>query len=85
MSAVLPPQDRATALARLRALPGVAQVELRGDRVRLRAADSDAAARTLLGELRAVDLQIGAESLEGAFLAITEAHRRPLADAEVAR
>ena len=55
----------------LRALPGVEDVELRGDTVLVRAADSDAVARHLLTTTPARDLQITSRGLEDAFLALT--------------
>src|SRR3954462_4027803 len=55
----------------LRALPGVEDVELRGDTVLVRAADSDAVARHLLTTTPARDLQITWRGLEDAFLALT--------------
>jgi ABC-2 type transport system ATP-binding protein len=61
--------------AGLRALPGVEDVELRGDTVLLRAADSDAVARHLLTTTPARDLQITSRGLEDAFLALTGDNR----------
>src|SRR3954463_1274173 len=55
----------------LRNLPGVEDVELRGDTVLVRAADSDAVARHLLTTTPAHDLQITSRGLEDAFLALT--------------
>ncbi|WP_029429655.1 ABC transporter ATP-binding protein [Blastococcus sp. URHD0036] len=55
----------------LRALRGVEDVELRGDTVLVRAADSDAVARHLLTTTPARDLQITSRGLEDAFLALT--------------
>jgi ABC-2 type transport system ATP-binding protein len=55
----------------LRGLPGVQDVELRGDTVLVRAADSDAVARYLLTTTPARDLQITSRGLEDAFLALT--------------
>ena len=52
--------------------PGVEDVELRGDTVLVRAADSDAVARHLLTATPARDLQITSRGLEDAFLALTE-------------
>src|SRR3954451_20817303 len=60
---------------RLRALPGVEDVELRGDTVLIAAADSDAVARHLLGATPAHDLQITSRGLEDAFLALTGDNR----------
>ncbi|HEX4221133.1 MAG TPA: ABC transporter ATP-binding protein [Pseudonocardiaceae bacterium] len=56
----------------MRALPGVSAVELRGTRVELDCADSDAAVRALIaGYPRAHDIEIKAVGLEEAFLALT--------------
>ena len=55
----------------LRDLPGVEDVELRGDTVLIRAADSDAVARHLLTATPAHDVQITSHGLEDAFLALT--------------
>src|SRR3954454_830936 len=55
----------------LRALPGVEDVELRGETVLLRGRDSDAVARQLLVDTPAHDLQITSRGLEDAFLALT--------------
>lgn len=55
----------------LRALPGVDEVELRGDRILVHTSDSDAVARYLLTETTAVDLEITSHNLESAFLALT--------------
>jgi ABC-2 type transport system ATP-binding protein len=55
----------------LRGLPGVDNVEIRGDTVILHAADSDAVARHLLTETDAHDLEITARGLEEAFIALT--------------
>jgi len=55
----------------LRALPGVEDVELRGETVLLRGRDSDAVARYLLVDTPAHDLQITSRGLEDAFLALT--------------
>jgi ABC-2 type transport system ATP-binding protein len=55
----------------LRVLPGVEEVELRGDTVLVHAADSDAVARHLLTATPAHDLQITSRGLEDAFLALT--------------
>jgi ABC-2 type transport system ATP-binding protein len=59
----------------LRALPGVDDVELRGDTVLVHAADSDAVARHLLTTTPARDLQITSRGLEDAFLALTGDNR----------
>ncbi len=63
-----PPEE---ALAALRALPRVTAVALNGHRVSVTGEDSDAAARMLLTELGATDLEITAPTLEAAFLALT--------------
>jgi ABC-2 type transport system ATP-binding protein len=55
----------------LRNLPGVDEVELRGDTVLIAAKDSDAVARHLLTATPAHDLQITSRGLEDAFLALT--------------
>ncbi|MBF6126981.1 ABC transporter ATP-binding protein [Nocardia brasiliensis] len=55
----------------LLALPGVDDVEQRGDRIVVRTSDSDAVARYLLTETAAVDLEITSQNLESAFLALT--------------
>ncbi|MPQ97515.1 ATP-binding cassette domain-containing protein [Modestobacter sp. I12A-02628] len=55
----------------LRALPGVEDVELRGETVLVRAADSDAVARHLLTHTPAHDLQVTSRGLEDAFIALT--------------
>jgi ABC-2 type transport system ATP-binding protein len=70
VSATWPGVTTAEAVA-LRALPGVEDVELRGDTVLVAAADSDAVARHLLTATPARDLQITARGLEDAFLALT--------------
>src|SRR3954465_5976112 len=59
----------------LRSLPGVEDVELRGDTVLVRAKDSDAVARHLLTTTPARDLQITSRGLEDAFLALTGDNR----------
>jgi len=65
--ATWPDADR-TSLA---ALPGVEDVELRGDTVLVRAKDSDVVARHLLTATPARDLEISAHNLEDAFIALT--------------
>ena len=55
----------------LRALPGVRSLERHGQRVIVRAADSDALARHLLTQTSATDLEITAGSLDDAFIALT--------------
>lgn len=67
VSATLPGADP----ARLLAVPGIDDVELRGDRIIVHTKDSDAIARYLLAETAAVDLEITSHNLESAFLALT--------------
>ena len=57
--------------APLRALPGVRNVEIRGDRVIVQTTDSDSVARYLLTATPARDVEIVAHNLEDAFLALT--------------
>jgi ABC-2 type transport system ATP-binding protein len=58
--------------AAMRALPGVRQAGLRGDRVELNCADSDAAVKALVHHFPEVhDIEIKAVGLEEAFLALT--------------
>jgi len=57
--------------AELLAVPGVDDVEVRGDRILLRTKDSDMVARHLLTETTAVDLEITSHNLESAFLTLT--------------
>lgn len=71
--ATLPNADR-DALA---AIQGVVSVEVRGDTVLIACSDSDAVARHLLTETAATNLEITANTLEAAFVALT-------ADVEVA-
>jgi ABC-2 type transport system ATP-binding protein len=52
-------------------VPGVDAVEVRGDTVLVRANDSDAVARHLLTQTAARDLEITAQNLEDAFIALT--------------
>jgi ABC-2 type transport system ATP-binding protein len=73
VSATLPSADR----ARLLGLPGVRQVELRGDRVLIHAADSDSVALYLLSRTDAVDLEITSHNLEDAFLILTADRDEP--------
>jgi ABC-2 type transport system ATP-binding protein len=55
----------------LASLPGVEDVQLRGDCVLIRGNDSDAVARYLLNNTQARDLEITAQNLEAAFIALT--------------
>ncbi len=52
-------------------LPGVEDIELRGDTVLIRGNDSDGVARYLLNQTAARDLEITAHNLEDAFIALT--------------
>ncbi|HKE65418.1 MAG TPA: ABC transporter ATP-binding protein [Micromonosporaceae bacterium] len=65
--ATLPDADRSA----IASLAGVESVELRGDTVLVRAKDSDGVARYLLSQTRARDLEITADNLEDAFIALT--------------
>jgi ABC-2 type transport system ATP-binding protein len=65
--ATLPDADQIALLG----VPGVTSVEVRGDTVLLRTADSDATARFLLNQTSAHDLEVTAHSLEDAFIALT--------------
>ena len=76
--ATLPGADAAT----LRGLPGVDEVEIRGDTVILHAGDSDAVARHLLTATDARDLEINARGLEEAFIALTSDAPPPAAPAD---
>ncbi|MEU0402348.1 ABC transporter ATP-binding protein [Streptomyces sp. NPDC006197] len=58
-------------------LPGVTSVEIRGDRARLRTADSDATVRALAERKAIRGLEVAPVSLNDAFLALTT-HARPL-------
>ncbi|GAA5177335.1 ABC transporter ATP-binding protein [Rugosimonospora acidiphila] len=77
--ATLPDADEAA----LAALPGVETVELRGDTVLVRTADSDSVARHLLTQTAARDLEITSRNLEEAFIALTgdDASQNPTATA----
>jgi len=70
VSATWPGAGTAEAL-QLRGLPGVDDVELRGDTVLVHAADSDAVARHLLTGTPARDVLITSRGLEDAFIALT--------------
>ncbi len=71
VSATLPSSSLAAAVARLRAVDGVRDVEERGSRVVVTAADSDAVARVLLLDLDGTDLEIVTAGLEQAFMTLT--------------
>jgi len=71
---VLPRADR----VHLAGLPGVTGVEVEGERVRLRTADSDATVRAAIkADLPLHDLEIGGADLEEAFLALVHADAAP--------
>jgi ABC-2 type transport system ATP-binding protein len=55
----------------LAALPGVDSVELRGETVLLASRDSDATLRALLDTTAARDIEVTAQNLEDAFIALT--------------
>ena len=57
--------------ASLRAIPGVDDVEVRGETVYIHSGDTDAVARRLLNETTAHDIEITSRGLEDAFLALT--------------
>jgi ABC-2 type transport system ATP-binding protein len=65
--ATLPGADAAT----LEHLPGVRSVEVRGERVLIQTTESDAVARYLLTSTAASNLEVVAQNLEDAFLALT--------------
>jgi ABC-2 type transport system ATP-binding protein len=65
--ATLPGAD----LAVLAALPGVDEVESRGDTVLMQCNDSDAALRALIAATPARDIEVVARGLEDAFIALT--------------
>jgi ABC-2 type transport system ATP-binding protein len=65
--ATLPGAD----LAALAALPGVDQVDSRGDSVLMHCSDSDAALRALVRSTPARDIEVVARGLEDAFIALT--------------
>ena len=55
----------------LRAIPGVDDVEIRGDTVFIHSSDTDCVARQLLNGTEAHDLEITSRGLEDAFIALT--------------
>ncbi|WP_341939928.1 ABC transporter ATP-binding protein [Microbacterium sp. LWH10-1.2] len=71
VSATLPAGSSMSIVERLAAIAGVVGIRVDADRLSLTAADSDAAARTLL-DAGARDLEIAAPTLETAFTALTE-------------
>ena len=64
-------------LARVRAIPGVGEVNQRGRRAEIAAADTDAVALVLLRDLGAHGLEIAAPTLDSAFLTLTGEHLPP--------
>jgi ABC-2 type transport system ATP-binding protein len=61
--------------ARLGALPGVTQVDVRGDAVRLTTTDADATVRALVAtDIQIRDLEVTGADLEEAFIALTSDH-----------
>ncbi|MBE1611028.1 ABC transporter ATP-binding protein [Actinopolymorpha pittospori] len=74
ITATLPGADR----ARLAGLPGVTEVETRGDQVVLRCKDSDAALRSLLATYTdARDVEVRSVDLEDAVVALTSDAAEP--------
>ena len=73
VTATLP--DGESHLVALRGLPGVEDVELRGQTVHVHSADSDVVARHLLTATAAHDVQISSRGLEDAFIALTGRHQ----------
>ncbi len=65
------------------ALGGVESVEVRGEQLLVRANDSDAVARYLLGQTDARDLEITSHGIEDAFLSLTGKHDRAAAEGAV--
>ncbi len=55
----------------LRAIPGVDDVEIRGETILIHSNDTDSVARRLLNETEAHDLEITSRGLEDAFIALT--------------
>jgi ABC-2 type transport system ATP-binding protein len=53
-------------------MPGVRDVRLEGERVRIEGSASDDIALVLLSELGARDLEVSVPSLESAFFALTQ-------------
>lgn len=71
VTATLHPDRLDGAVRRLRATDSVTDVDAAGDRVVVRAGDSDAVAMLLLSELGGTGLEITTGSLDDAFLALT--------------
>jgi len=76
--ATLPAADREA----ITALPGTVSFEQRGDAVLISTQNSDAAARYLLTQTTAVDLEITSHNLEDAFIALTTDAADPAATAD---
>lgn len=72
--ATLPGVDEAT----LRRIPGIQDVEVRGDTVLIQSSNTDQVARYLLNQTSARDLEITARGLEEAFLALTGDQKDPV-------
>ncbi len=70
----MPESDRESWIGRVRSLPGVTHVEVRGRRVYIAASDTDSAALALLRDLGARNLEIAAPTLDSAFVALTGEH-----------
>lgn len=75
VTASLPKDGRDDARTRLRAMPGVREVRLEGERVRIEGSASDDIALVLLSELGARDLEVSVPSLESAFFALIQEGR----------
>lgn len=71
VSADLPERGADAFVARLRDLPAVTDVSMRGNRVVVGSVDSDAVAETLLVDLGGKNIEVVTANLESAFLAIT--------------
>ena len=69
----------------LHAIPGVDQVEIRGETVVIHSGDTDAVARRLLNETAAHDLEITSRGLEDAFIALTSEDTDQPTDRKVAQ
>ncbi|GAB3300833.1 ATP-binding cassette domain-containing protein [Epidermidibacterium keratini] len=71
VTAALPAERLEPVAESLRATSGVTEVTTRGERLAVRAADSDQIARLLLGEYGGFDLEITTADLESAFIDLT--------------
>lgn len=74
MSVDVPAEGAEHWLRRVRALPGLLDLDVRGRRVYLRAQDTDATALRLLSDLDGRNLEVASSNLESAFLALTGEH-----------